>query len=89
MSDPTPPPVTKYKFTAVIRGNTHEEITSELLSMTRGGYLLASDYEKRDEFDSIGGRDHMTLEHTNPDMTPEQYKIDLAAWFEDRKTARR
>lgn len=82
------PPVTKYKFTATIRGNSHDEIVSELLTMTRGGYLLASDYETRDEFDSTGGRDHMVLEHTNPEMTAEQYAADLDAWWVARKFAR-
>jgi hypothetical protein len=89
MSEALDPPVTKYKFTAVIRGNTHAEIVNELVSLTRGGYLLASDYEKRDEFDSYGGRDHITLEHTNPDMTPERYAEQLEAWAVARKLARK
>lgn len=81
-------PVTKYLLTVTIRGNTHEEIVDELLSMTRGGYLLASDYYKRDAFDSTGGRDHMVLQHTNPDMTPERYREELSAWFDGLKTQR-
>lgn len=83
------PPVTKYKLTVTIRGNSHDEIVDELLTMTRGGYLLASDYYKRDAFDSTGGRDRMVLEHTNPDMTAEQYAADLTAWSEARKEYRR
>lgn len=74
------PPVAKYKLTVTIRGNTHAEIVDELLTMTNGGYLLASDYETRDSFDSWGGRDHMVLEHTNPDQTPERYREELKAW---------
>lgn len=89
MSTHQDPPVTKYKFTAVIRGNTHAEIVDELVTLTRGGYLLASDYEKRDEFDSYGGRDHITLEHTNPEQTPERYAEELEAWSVDRKLARK
>lgn len=83
------PPVSKYKLTITIRGNTHDELMEELLTMTRGGYLLASDYYARDTFDSTGGRDRMVLEHTNPDMTPERYAAELTAWFEARKEARR
>lgn len=82
------PPVSKYLLTVTIRGNSHEEIEGELLAMTRGGYLLASDYGKRDAFDSTGGRDHMVLEHTNPDMTPERYRKELDAWWQTRKAAR-
>lgn len=88
MTDDNPPPVTKYKFTAVIRGNTHAEIVNELVTMTRGGYLLASDYEQRDEFESWGGREHMKLEHTNPEQTPEKYAAELDAWFDERKATR-
>lgn len=89
MPESTQPPVTKYKLTVTIRGNTHEEIVDELLTMTRGGYLLASDYYKRDTFDSTGGRDRMVLEHTNPDMTPERYTEELSAWADERRGARR
>lgn len=91
MTDSLQPPVSKYKFTATIRGNSHQEIMDELISITRGGYLLASDYETRDAFDATGGRDHLVLEHTNPEMTPEKYKEELDAWWkasrEEKKKA--
>ena len=79
------PPVAKYRYTLVIEGNSHEEITRELLYQTRGGYLLDSDYEKRDTFHVIGGRKTSRLEHTNPDMTPERYDAELDEWWQARK----
>lgn len=81
------PPVAKYRLTLTITGNSHDEIESELLSMTRGGYLLDSDYYKRDEFTVYGGRTTAKLEHANPDMTPEQYDEALDAWWQNRKAA--
>lgn len=89
MSSQPPPPVTKYRLTVTIRGNTHEEIVDELLSMTRGGYLLASDHYTRDAFDSTGGRDRMVLEHTNPSQTPEHYRRELDEWVTCRRDERR
>ena len=46
------PPVTKYELTVKIRGNTHDEIEDELLTLVHGGYLLDSDYGKRDAWNS-------------------------------------
>lgn len=83
------PPKAKYTYTAVITGNSHEEIESELLYLTRGGYLLDSEYHKRDEFKVHGGKKTSTLEHTNPEMTPEQYEKDLDEWWEKRKAWRK
>lgn len=80
------PPVTKYLLTVTVRGNTHEEIVDELLSMTRGGYLLASDYYKRDEFNCTDGRVTARLEHINPDQTAEKYRAELNHWWLARKT---
>jgi len=82
------PPVAKYRMTLVIEGNTHDEIEGELLSMTRGGYLLFTDYYQRDETHVVGGRRTMRLEHRNPDMTPERYDAELSEWFDARKAAR-
>lgn len=79
------PPKCKYKYTLVIRGNSHEEIQHELLLQLNGGYLLDSDYETRDEFDVYGGRDHSTLEHVNPEMTPERYGVEFEEWRAARK----
>jgi hypothetical protein len=79
------PPVAKYRLTVEITGNTHHEIEHELLVLTRGGYLLDSDGYKRDEFHVIGGTVTTTLEHRNPDMTPERYEAELDAWWEARK----
>lgn len=73
------PPVPKYRLTLTITGNSHEEIERELLVQTRGGYLLDSDYYRRDSWHVIGGRETSVMEHTNPDMTPERYDAELKA----------
>ena len=73
------PPVTKYELTVKIRGNTHDEIEDELLTLTRGGYLLDSDYGKRDAWNSTGGRCTSVMVHTNPEQTPEKYR-DGTIW---------
>lgn len=82
------PPVAKYKLTLTIEGNSHEEIMRELLVQTRGGYLLNSEYETRDEWYVVGGRYKSVMEHTNPDQTPEKYRAELDAWWQERKAAR-
>ena len=87
MSAPEPP-VAKYRLTLTIDGNSHDEIERELLSMTRGGYLLDSDYHERDEFTVYGGRRTARLVHTNPEQTPERYDAELDAWWQARKAAR-
>lgn len=88
MSETPDPPVAKYRYTLVIDGNSHEEIEHELLVATRGGYLLDSQYYARDEFTVYGGRKTSTLEHRNPEMTPERYPAELEAWSTRRKEAR-
>lgn len=85
----TEPPVAKYRLTLTIDGNSHDEIQDELLSMMRGGYLLDSDYERRDAFHVIGARRTSVLECRNPDMTPERYEAELDAWWDARKAERR
>jgi hypothetical protein len=82
------PPVAKYRLTVVIDGNSHDEVERELLSLTRGGYLLHSDYYKRDNFEVYGGREHSILEHRNPEMTPERYERELHEWADRRKAVR-
>lgn len=84
----TAPPKTKYRYTLQIDGNSHDEIERELLVATRGGYLLDSDAYTRDSFDVTGGRTHSTLEHRNPDQTPERYDAALAEWSAARRAAR-
>lgn len=83
------PPVTKYELTVRIRGNTHGEIEDELLSLTRGGYLLDSGYGKRDAWNATSGRCTSVMVHTNPEQTPEKYRGELDAWWSERKAARR
>jgi putative lipoic acid-binding regulatory protein len=83
------PPVTKYELTVKIRGNTHDEIEDELLTLVRGGYLLDSDYGKRDAWNSTGGRCTSVMVHTNPEQTPEKYRDELDAWWNEHKAARR
>ncbi len=76
------PPQAKYRYTLVITGNSHDEIVHELLMQTRGGYLIDSDYEQRDQFKVYGGRKTSTLEHVNPEQTPENYERELHEWYE-------
>lgn len=88
MSDNSnPPPVAKYRYTLTITGNSHDEVMSELVSMTRGAYLLDSKYYESDEFTVYGGRSTRKLEHANPGQTPERYKEELDAWSDRRKTS--
>lgn len=82
----TEPPVSKYELTLTITGNTLAEILEEIEGQARGGMLLDSDYERRDEWHVIGGRTERVMRHTNPDMTPERYDRELAEWFNYRKT---
>lgn len=84
----TQPPTPKYRYTLTLTCNSLDEIESELLAMTRGGFLLDSDYGNRDEFHVIGGKRNSVLEHTNPDMTPERYDTELDAWWQARKAER-
>ncbi len=79
------PPVAKYKLTIEFTGNSHEELETEILYYQNGGYLLDSDYHKRDQFDVLGGRKTTRLEHTNPEMTPERYDEELQAWSANRR----
>lgn len=90
MSDDVPqdPPVARYRYTLVIRGNTLDEIEHELTAESRGGFLLDSDYLTRDEFKTFGGVTTATLEHLNPEMTPDRYAEELHAWCLARKAAR-
>jgi hypothetical protein len=82
------PPVTKYRYTLVIHGNSHDEIVREMVVQTHGGYMLDSGYETRDEFESWGGRTRSKLEHTNPEQTAETYDAELEAWSETRRIVR-
>lgn len=88
MSETPDPPQTRYKLTLTIRGNTLEEIASELLTQTRGGFLLDSDYYERHEWTSYSGRVTSRMEHQNPNMTPERYAAELNEWSGLRKAAK-
>ncbi|OZE10222.1 hypothetical protein CH249_14165 [Rhodococcus sp. 05-2255-3B1] len=70
-----------------VYGNSHEEIENELSYLLHGGYLLDSQYYKRDEFTVFGGRRTAKLEHTNPDQTPEAYREQLREWSLRRRSA--
>ena len=85
----TQPPVPKYRLTLTIEGNTLDEVEGELLTQTRGGFLMASDYYKRDEWHVVGGRCTSHMEHANPGMTPERYDVELADWHEVRRAERK
>jgi len=79
------PPVARYRLTLTIRGNTLDEIEDELRTQIHGGFLLDSDYGKRDSWDSTGGRLRSVMEHRNPQMTPERYAEELNAWCNERR----
>jgi hypothetical protein len=85
----TEPPVARYRLTLTLTGNTLDEIEAELLSMTRGGFLLDSDYRKRDSWHVWGARSDRVMEHVNPEMTPERYAEELDAWWQERKAERK
>lgn len=82
------PPETKYRLTVEVRGNTHQEVIDEIAYLLNGGYLMDSDYYKRDEFDVMGGRATRCLEHTNPEMTAERYNKELTEWADNRRDKR-
>ena len=63
-------PVTKYELTVKIRGNTLDEIEDELLTLVHGGYLLDSDYGKRDAWNATSGRCTSMMVHTTPSRPP-------------------
>lgn len=85
----TEPPTPRYRLTLTITGNTLDEIERELVMQTRGGFLMDSDYYKRDSWKVIGGRVTSVMEHTNPDMTPDRYDAELQAWWAARKAERK
>ena len=89
MSDHVEPPRAKYRLTVTITGNTLEEVEEELGYQARGGFLLDSDYYKRDEWTVYGGTSTRVMECVNPDMTPERYQAELDEWWESRKAERR
>lgn len=86
--DQPAPPKTRYHLTVTVEGNTHAELIDELVTLTRGGLLIDSWYETRDEFHVIGGRSTRTLVHQEPGQTPERYVAELSAWSDARKAAR-
>ena len=75
-----PPPTRKYRYTLTVTGNSHDEIEQEIEMMTRGGYLLDSQYYERDEFTVYGGNSTRTLEHVNPEQTAEKYREEIKVW---------
>ena len=83
------PPIARYRLTLTIKGNTLDEIESELVTQTRGGFLLDSDYGKRDSWNSTDGTTTSVMEHHNPDMTPERYAAELDAWWTARNAERK
>ena len=83
------PPVAKYTLTVKITGNSHDEIERAIHYFNNGGYLLDSDYHKRDEFYATDGTTSAKLVHSNPSMTPERYRQELDEWFERLKASRK
>ena len=83
------PPIARYRLTLTIKGNTLDEIETELIVQTRGGFLLDSDYGKRDSWNSTDGTTTSVMEHRNPDMTPERYAAELDAWWKAHKAERK
>jgi hypothetical protein len=74
------PPVAKYELNLKIRGNTLEEIETEIHMQANGGFDLDSDHLTRDNFEVYSGRTTSKLTHANPDMTPERYAEELKDW---------
>ena len=58
-------------------------------TQVNGGFLLDSDYGKRDSWNSTDGTTTSVMEHLNPDMTPERYSAELDAWWTARKAERK
>lgn len=77
----TEPPIARYRLTLTIKGNTLDEIEDRLATQVNGGFLLDSDYGKRDSWNSTDGTTTSVMEHHNPDMTPERYAAELDAWW--------
>ena len=82
------PPVARYRYTLTLTGNSVDEIESELLTQTRGGFLIDSDYEKRDEWHVAGGCKTSVMKQVNPGMTADRYAEELDAWWRSRKASR-
>jgi len=82
------PPTTRYRFELTIDGNTLEEVERELAQLANSGFLLDSDYGRRDEWHMVSGRATRIMHHINPDMTPERYAAELDAWSADRRAPR-
>lgn len=82
------PPIARYRLTVTITGNTLNEIEDELVTQTRGGFLIDSGYGKRHEWNATDGRCTRVMEHRNPDMTPERYMAELHAWVDERRAER-
>ena len=83
------PPIARYRLTLTIKGNTLDEIEDRLATQVNGGFLLDSDYGKRDSWNSTDGTTTSVMEHLNPDMTPERYSAELDAWWTARKAERK
>jgi hypothetical protein len=88
MSAEKEPPVARYLYTFTARGNTIAEIEEELHTLMHGGFLMDSDYGKRDTWNSTSGRNRSVMVQPNPKMTPERYAEELRAWADERKATR-
>lgn len=86
MSDDTPPPTAKYRYTLQISGNTLDDVEHELWIAVND---WSQDTRNRDEFAIQGGTYTRTLIVADPDQTPDKYAADLEAWMNTRKEARR
>jgi len=83
------PPIARYRLTLTIKGNTLDEIEDRLATQVNGGFLLDSDYGKRDSWNYTDGTTTSVMEHHNPDMTPERYAAELHAWWTARNAERK
>ena len=88
MTTPTDPPVARYRYTLTITGNTLEEVENVLLAQARWGFLRDSDGYRRDQWEAWAGESTRTMEHLNPEMTPERYRDELLAWANARRAER-
>ena len=83
------PPISKYKLTVVIEGNIISEVEDELLVVANSFWHdIHRNGESRDEMSIVGGRSSRTLQHTNPEQTPEDYREQLKVWAQARRFIR-
>lgn len=79
------PPMSRYKLTLEITGNTMDEVLRELAVQSNDAdHELGGDIHRHNA-EWISGRSTLSLVERNPGMTPEKYAAELDAWRESRR----